>query len=66
MSARVANPIIRKIEDNQDALDFFESVTLPEEDEKTQDIILGPSVKYRNGKIIFDSELQAELIKASK
>ncbi len=32
MSARVANPIIRKIEDTQDALDFFESVTLPAED----------------------------------
>ena len=31
--------IIRKIEDTQDALEFFESFTLLSEDEKTQEII---------------------------
>ena len=46
MSTRVANPIIRKIEDTQDALDFFESVTLPAEDEKTQDIIMNFPTVY--------------------
>ena len=49
MITRIAKPIIKKIEDNQDALDFFESVTLPEEDEKTQDIIMHfPTVYIHN------------------
>ncbi len=49
MNTRVARPIIRKIKDNQDALDFFESVTLPAEDEKTQDIIMNfPTVYIHN------------------
>ena len=49
MSANVAKPIIRKIEDTQDALDFFESVTLPAEDEKTQEIIMNfPTVYIHN------------------
>lgn len=49
MSINVANPIIRKIEDTQDALDFFESVTLPAEDEKTQEIIMNfPTVYIHN------------------
>lgn len=49
MSTNVAKPIIRKIEDTQDALDFFESVTLPAEDEKTQEIIMNfPTVYIHN------------------
>ena len=49
MSTNVAKPIIRKIEDTQDALDFFESVTLPAEDEKTQEIIKNfPTVYIHN------------------
>ena len=49
MNSRVANPIIRKIEDTQAALDFFESVTLPAEDEKTQDILMNfPTVYIHN------------------
>lgn len=49
MSTRVANLIIRKIEDTQDALDFFVSVTLPEEDAKTQNIIMNfPTVNIHN------------------
>ena len=39
MSRSVAKPIIRQIKDSRDALDFFETVSLPEEDEKTQEII---------------------------
>lgn len=49
MSTNVAKPIIRKIEDTQDALDFFESVTLPAEDEKTQEITMNfPTVYIHN------------------
>ena len=36
----VARPIIKQIKDSRDALDFFEKVSLPKEDEKTQDIIM--------------------------
>ncbi|MCR5785502.1 MAG: DUF2075 domain-containing protein [Eubacterium sp.] len=58
MSVRVAKPIIRKIEDTQDALDFFESVTLPKEDEKTQDIIMNfPTVYIHNWKESGDFEV---------
>lgn len=39
MNNRVAKPIIKTIEDNRAALDYFETVSLPEEDEKTQEII---------------------------
>lgn len=45
----VAKPIIKQIEDNQDALDFFETVLLPAEDEKTQNIIMNfPTVYIHN------------------
>ncbi len=58
MSSRVANPIIRKIEDTQDALNIFESVTLPAEDEKTQDIIMNfPTVYIHNWKESGDFEV---------
>ena len=36
MSNSVAKPIIKQIKDSRDALDFFETVSLPAEDEKTQ------------------------------
>lgn len=36
----MAKPIIKQIKDSRDALDFFETVSLPEEDEKTQEIIM--------------------------
>lgn len=45
----VARPIIKQIKDSRDALDFFERVSLPEEDEKTQDIIMNfPTVYIHN------------------
>lgn len=45
----VARPIIKQIKDNRDALDFFEKVSLPKEDEKTQDIIMNfPTVYIHN------------------
>ena len=49
MSGSVAKPIIRQIKDSRDALDFFEAVTLPAEDEKTQEIIMNfPTVYIHN------------------
>ncbi len=49
MSTNVAKPIIRQIKDSRDALDFFESVILPTEDEKTQDILMNfPTVYIHN------------------
>ena len=49
MSSSVANPIIRQIKDRRDALDFFENVSLPEEDERTQEIIMNfPTVYIHN------------------
>lgn len=45
----VARPIIKQIKDSRDALDFFEKVSLPEEDEKTQDVIMNfPTVYIHN------------------
>lgn len=45
----VARPIIKQIKDSRDALDFFEKVSLPREDEKTQDIIMNfPTVYIHN------------------
>lgn len=45
----VARPIIKQIKDSRDALDFFEKVSLSEEDEKTQDIIMNfPTVYIHN------------------
>lgn len=49
MSSSVASPIIKEIKDNRDALEFFEKVTLPNEDEKTQEIIASfPTVYIHN------------------
>lgn len=49
MSGSVARPIIKQIKDNRDALDFFEKVSLPLEDEKTQEIIMNyPTVYIHN------------------
>ena len=39
MSSSVAQPIIKQIGDNREALDFFEKELLPKENEKTQEII---------------------------
>ena len=45
----VARPIIKQIKDSRDALDFFEKVSLPKEDEKPQDIIMNfPTVYIHN------------------
>ena len=45
----VARPIIKQIKDSRDALDFFEKVSLPKGDEKTQDIIMNfPTVYIHN------------------
>ena len=45
----VSQPIIRKIKDNREALDFFEKIALPAEDEKTQDLIMNfPTVYIHN------------------
>ena len=49
MNVNIAKPIIMKIKDNRDALDFFEKVSLPGEDEKTQEIIMNfPTVYIHN------------------
>ena len=49
MSKGVAKPIIKKIKDTQEALDLFESDTLPLEDEKTRNIIMNfPTVYIHN------------------
>ncbi|NCB93387.1 MAG: DUF2075 domain-containing protein [Clostridia bacterium] len=45
----VAKPIIRQIKDNREALEFFETVTLPTEGEKAQEIIASfPTVYIHN------------------
>ena len=49
MSSSVAKPIIKQIRASRDALDFFETVSLPAEDEKTQEIIRSfPTVYIHN------------------
>ncbi|WP_029067059.1 DUF2075 domain-containing protein [Lachnobacterium bovis] len=49
MSSKVAQPIIRKIDDNIDSLLSFEKELLPKEDEKTQKIIMNfPTVYIHN------------------
>jgi hypothetical protein len=54
----VASPIIRQIKDSRDALDYFESVSLQTEDEKTQDIIMRfPTVYIHNWKESDDFEV---------
>lgn len=46
---RISQPVIRKIEDNIEALKFFESVSLLAEDEKTREIIASyPTVYVHN------------------
>ncbi len=58
MSSGVARPVIRQIKDSRDALDFFESVSLPNEDEKTQEIITSfPTVYIHNWKESEDFEV---------
>lgn len=58
MSRNIASPIIRQIKDNRDALDFFESVSLQDEDSKTQDIIMNyPTVYIHNWKESGDFEV---------
>lgn len=45
----IAKPIIKQIKDNREALDFFENVSLPAEDEKTREIIADfPTVYIHN------------------
>lgn len=49
MSSSVARPIIKQIKDSRDALDFFETVSLAAEDEKTREIIMSfPTVYIHN------------------
>lgn len=49
MSNNVARPVIKQIKDSRDALDYFEMVSLPAEDEKTQEIIMKfPTVYIHN------------------
>ena len=45
----IAKPIIKQIKDNREALDFFENILLPADDEKTQEIIANfPTVYIHN------------------
>ena len=49
MNSSVAKPIIKQIKDTREALDFFEQVSLLEEDEETQEIIMNfPTVYIHN------------------
>lgn len=49
MNVNIAKPVIKQIKDTRDALDFFETVSLPAEDEKTQEIIMNfPTVYIHN------------------
>lgn len=49
MGNSIATPIIKHIQDSRDALDFFETVSLPAEDEDTQKIIMNfPTVYIHN------------------
>ena len=58
MSNSVASPIIRQIKDSREALEYFESVSLPDEDEKTQKIIMNfPTVYILNWKESDDFEV---------
>lgn len=58
MSINVASPIIKHIKDTKDALDFFETVSLPAEDEKTQEIIKNfPTVYIHNWQDSYDFEV---------
>lgn len=45
----VSQPVIKKIKDHREALDIFEKISLPAEDEKTQEIIMNfPTVYIHN------------------
>ncbi len=58
MSNSVAKPIIKQIKDSRDALDFFETVSLPAEDDKTQEIIMNfPTVYIHNWRDSGDYEV---------
>lgn len=47
----IAQPVIRKIDDNADSLSFFENILLQDEDEKTKEIIASfPTVYIHNWK----------------
>ena len=49
MKSSVAQPIIKQIDDNSNALDYFEKVLLPNENENTQEIIVKfPTVYIHN------------------
>lgn len=49
MSSGISNPIIKKIKDNREALDFFENVEILSESEKTQEVLLNfPTVYIHN------------------
>lgn len=54
----ILQPVIRKIEDSQKALSLFEFVSLPSEDDKTQEIIASfPTVYIHNWKDTGDYEV---------
>ena len=49
MSGKISQPIIRQIKDSREALDYFEEVSLANETEKTQKIIMSfPTVYIHN------------------
>lgn len=55
---RISKPVIRKIKDNNKALNFFETVSLPSEDSDTQEILaLFPTVYIHNWKNTGDYEI---------
>ena len=54
----ISQPVIRKIADNNEALNFFESVSLPAEDGNTQEVIASfPTVYIHNWKDTGDYEV---------
>ena len=58
MSINIAKPVIKQIKDSRDALDYFETVSLPAEDEKTQEIIMNfPTVYIHNWQDTGDFEV---------
>ena len=58
MGSNISSPIIRQIKDSREALDYFEKVALPEENEKTQNIINNfPTVYIHNWKESDDFEV---------
>ena len=58
MNINVSRPVIKQIKDSRDALDYFETVSLPAEDEETQEIIMNfPTVYIHNWKNSEDFEV---------